>query len=376
MTVQMKGNSTDPVTAFNFTCSGVDGCITTMQNLVTNLTTESQKLTQTKKTFITQANQSLESFKSQMTQVLNIQNQALQKRLGDLKKTLASNGVTDPLTTQSVQRSPLKKGENGLYEMPYDLLATIGGDMSPPLIDPNGGSFDGARASIASAIQNDEQKGSEADQVMTMILQEKQSCTRRMGEELEKKATNAFNAWGDTCAKYICYSGKDPLSNLDATVDSLKSQFGINDLSSTSDLSAGMITYLEDVKQQCVKAGTKDNSALNALQKSCRALSICQTVKQLDSDTVDKCRDPSSKDGSDNWAPTYPDPTQTPSVSDQGTCAKAVAEVDAKSEVYRTSLNENNEPPRKCDSLATQTTKATKAVVKFGGGSTDSGSAD
>jgi hypothetical protein len=271
MTVQMKGNSTDPVTAFNFTCSGVDGCITTMQNLVTNLTTEHQKLTQTKKTFIMQANQSLESFKSQMSQVLSVQNQALQSRLNELKKVLSANGVTDPLTTQSVQRRPLEKDENGLYKMPEDLLATIGGDLKPPMIDPASGSFDNARSSIARTIQENEQKGAEAEQVMAMITQEQKHCAKEAAEVLEKKSLGYMDEYTRQCLPSICVNkGKTAIQELIADV--------LDAAPSGQDLKADVGARTDGWGDQCDALLEKNSTATTGLSEACANLNVCRNT--------------------------------------------------------------------------------------------------
>lgn len=205
----MPGSTTATGTKFNFTCNGVNGCVTVMQNLSTNLKTEIQNQDKAKKNYIQQANQQLDQYKQQLVSILNTQNQALTSRILALKQTMAQGGVQDTLSTQAIQKEKMNKAKtkdaagneyDGLYEMPDNLLAVIGGDMSPPLIDPNSPGFDNARMSIAQTISNDRGKDAEFANLAANLQKQEMSCKKELGKGAIEKNKSLIQQLGNACA--------------------------------------------------------------------------------------------------------------------------------------------------------------------------------
>jgi len=225
VTIQVKGNSTNPVTAFSFSCYGVNGCVTVMQNATTNLKNETQKLDQYKKNYIQQANHSLEQLKTQMQQTLSVQNQALAKRLETLKTSMASAGVTDPLQIQYLQKEAMTKTKakdsagneyDGLYARPTNLLAMIGADMQPNgMIDPTSSTFDSARSAIAQMLSSDQSKDSEIMNMLSSLNNAKAACENDALKKREEQVV-AQTEQLVSCAKseFWCNSNTKGLSEI------------------------------------------------------------------------------------------------------------------------------------------------------------------
>ncbi len=283
VSILVKGNSTNPVTQFSFNCNGVNGCVTVMQNLVTNLKSETQKLDQSKKSYIQQANQTLEQYKMQMQQVLSVQNQALMGRLSTLKGVLARNGVNDPLSTDPVKKVPMVKSKytdstgkelDGLYEMPSDLLGVIGGDLSPPMIDPSSSTFDNARQSIAQAISQNTQKESEAARIMAEISNSQQSCLSRFNQALAKKGLGYLDDYGRNCVPSVCLD--EPDTQLDALSKAL---FDV--VPAGNDLRDDIKSKLSGYADQCDTIDKNRTEAFGKLNVACASLSYCKDSEIL-----------------------------------------------------------------------------------------------
>jgi hypothetical protein len=220
VTISVPGSTTMPGsnppsagTKFNFTCNGVNGCVTVMQNLATNLKTETQNQDKAKKNYIQNANQQLEQYKQQLENILTIQNNALDQRLSQLKSKLPSLGVTDPLQVQRLQKVGMTKSKtkdaagneyDGLYNTPDDLLGVLGGDIG--MIDPNSSTFDSARAAIANAMSEDRHRDSEIASSLVSLKTAEAQCLKDARLKVAEKYVGQSEAVV-TCAKIPSWCG-------------------------------------------------------------------------------------------------------------------------------------------------------------------------
>jgi hypothetical protein len=250
VTVAVKGSSTNPITSFTFTCNGVNGCITKMQNLTTNLKTETQTLDKTKREKIQEANQSFDTLKSRFRDQLSGQTRELNKRITTLKAILAQNGVGESLNIQSIEKMGMEKTSTkdsagneypGLYKMPDNLLAAIGGDLDPPLINPAAGSFDGARQGVNQALANDSNIENQVINQLTSLDNAKSDCLKAIDEKKMAKKVGAGKQIITECSKYADWcegaGGKSTLERFMKDFSDLLTDKEKEDLPDLSDVS-------------------------------------------------------------------------------------------------------------------------------------------
>jgi hypothetical protein len=151
MTIQIKGNN--PSTYVNFTCQGLNGCVTSMQNVSRNLGVEKTKLVNFQKQYILQANQSAEAYTKNIATTMSTQSQQLNNRLKALNTAMASIGGGGGFNIPAVKGEEFKFDEDGLIKPPNSALNLIGQYVNPPLPDVSGDSFSGAMSAIASSEQ-------------------------------------------------------------------------------------------------------------------------------------------------------------------------------------------------------------------------------
>ena len=72
-TVTMNLSGTDPNTNISFTCQGLDGCITALQNVDHNLKSEVKRVQSFKQQYVTAAKQSVDNFTKQMAAMMSAQ---------------------------------------------------------------------------------------------------------------------------------------------------------------------------------------------------------------------------------------------------------------------------------------------------------------
>jgi hypothetical protein len=174
-----------------------------------------------------------------------------------------------------VQKEKLEKGKttdsqgneyDGLYQMPGNLLGVIGGDMSPPLIDPASGSFDNARTGIASAIARDQDEEKRVSEVIAELSKKKAACEKKEGEQAETKVTNMLDSWIAKCGDASC--GTD-------TLTSLKNELG-KALGDESDLATEVTGRLSGLGNRCAKLSEQQSGAKDTLLTACSGLSSCK----------------------------------------------------------------------------------------------------
>jgi hypothetical protein len=110
---------------------------------------------------------------------------------------------------------------DGLYNMPKDFLAAIGGDLNPPLIDPASGSFENASSAVAEAIRRNQRRDSEIVQALASLKKEKANCEGKVGDSLAQIANQRLGALVGTCAvsdNWCTGGGKSALLELQSNL--------------------------------------------------------------------------------------------------------------------------------------------------------------
>ncbi|OFZ22020.1 MAG: hypothetical protein A2X94_16350 [Bdellovibrionales bacterium GWB1_55_8] len=270
-TVSMVIRGSDASKNINFSCQGLNGCITYMQNIQRNVKTELEKVGQFKKDYILKANQSVDQFTEQMAQQMSSQSQALNNRIQQLNATLATMGIRPGIRVGEVRGRPLKKGEDGLYEMPENVLDLIGSKMNPKMKDVQGDDFNDAQDGIASKVETLEEKEGELRKAQIALLGLKTTCLKEIAGDLKKDlqefSTNNCTYWNRDCSK----DGQESILSSDLG-DILGSIGGLprnvlRELGSVpGSLSTGFKTACESMR------GAKDESTADAIESCAKSV--------------------------------------------------------------------------------------------------------
>jgi hypothetical protein len=188
MNIQIKGNTES--TYINFSCQGLNGCVSKMQNVSRNLVTEQQKLTTFKDQYALKAFQSTEAFVKQVASQMNPQSQILGQKMADISSALASLGAMG----LNMQQAPgaqtgeqLRKDADGLPIAPNNMMNLIGQYVNPPL--PNMGSnMSGSMMGLSNATS---QIDANMARLQGSLSQIKNMSTTCAGEGMRAMADNA-----------------------------------------------------------------------------------------------------------------------------------------------------------------------------------------
>ena len=182
-TVTVNIPSTDTGTgssSITFQCQGINGCVTLYRQVSQNLGNEINRLGSEKTQYVTQANAQTDAFMNQIKTSLSGQSQMLQTKMQTLNSQLAMLGIT-PISMQTYTATPMTKDSTtGLYDMPTDLLATIGGSLVPPLLNVNGDSFTAGLSAIAQQLQQEESNEAQAQSTVSQLTAEEGSCKSKL----------------------------------------------------------------------------------------------------------------------------------------------------------------------------------------------------
>jgi hypothetical protein len=173
MKIQIKGNN--PQSHFSFSCSGIMGCVTNLQNVSRNLKIDMKKLENDKNGFIMSANKSTEDYAQMMAQQLNGPSMMLQAKLNALAGAVRDVGGNMPNAHMKIRPEPTQLDEDKLIRPPMDPLAFIGKSVTPPLPDVNAVSS----ASLPGSIDSLPRIMTEFAKVSTM----KQTCAAQATQD-------------------------------------------------------------------------------------------------------------------------------------------------------------------------------------------------
>ncbi|MBI3535587.1 MAG: hypothetical protein HY072_08920, partial [Deltaproteobacteria bacterium] len=146
MKIYISGNQVPPIPVM---CFGINGCLSTMQNLDRKLGTEINKVAGYRKNYIKQSNDTIDRFTNQVAQMMNGPSQFLTDRMKQLNSALQSLGVKSGITIKGVPSETLEQTEEtftdirtkkeieekGIYKIPKNVVNLIGSRTKPPLLD-------------------------------------------------------------------------------------------------------------------------------------------------------------------------------------------------------------------------------------------------
>lgn len=176
MTLTMKG--VNPETNFSFECKGLNGCVTSYQNVSRNLKTEQASLENAKKVYIQSANQSTETFTRHIASQLNGQSQMLSNMLSGLSTALSSLGVGG-INLPDVRGEPRQYDKDGLVKPPNNVLNLVGQYVNPPMKDLSGGGLSSVLSGLSQTQSRLESNYSQLNSNLIQISTLSQTCQMR-----------------------------------------------------------------------------------------------------------------------------------------------------------------------------------------------------
>jgi len=268
-TVQMEIKGTNPQNNIRFTCAGLNGCLKDLQTRNKAIKTEIAKVKDFKRSYVTKVNDGIETFAQRMAQVMSTQNQALDQQMRTLNGTLASLGVKGVIDLKPIEQEELEKdgevgGDNdsdmgGLYKMPKNLLKTVGGRMSPPMLNVAENSFKDALEGIAERKEKLEDRKTQAQEGLDKVAALMSECPAR---EKEKAVDKINNLMGQihSCTRDEDFCGGNGQAELERLLQSVKQmELSGDDPDISGSLSRGIARCkkLEQVKGQGQVGSTK-----------------------------------------------------------------------------------------------------------------------
>jgi hypothetical protein len=239
--VQMMVKGNNPKTNIVFTCQGLDGCITTLQNVSRNLATEKKRVDQFKKDYVLRANQNVDRFTKQMATMLSPQSQALTNRLKALNTALASLGVGSGVNIPTLRGERMQKDEDGLYQAPDSALKAIGEQMNPPMLDVSGNSFSSALGGVADGVKRIDQDLARAQDAKARLQSLASTCgAKPVREAIATLRTDVEQLAALRCGTSRAYCGQSQrLGQLVQSVRDLDTGQGL-DVSTVDNLATGI----------------------------------------------------------------------------------------------------------------------------------------
>jgi len=216
MKIEIRGRNS--AGTIRTTCSGINGCIRSMQAVVKNLNTDKARWSKFKKQYVMAAKQNVQAYTKQMAAMLSPQSQMLQARIRALNGQLSvlGGGVqqiqTQPMRTEQLQFDP----ETGLPKPPENSLALIAGSVNPPLMDMNAGAFTSAAQGFGAANQDLDQKAVQINMTKSVIAQKAQQCSAQLVQTALTQANSTIAQIGPGGCRSPEYCDKNKLAELAA----------------------------------------------------------------------------------------------------------------------------------------------------------------
>jgi hypothetical protein len=277
--IQMTIQGTQAQSNVTFTCNGLNGCAASLQNLATNIARETQVLAQYQKSYVTQANQGVDQFLSQMRQAISPQSSALQNQLQSINTQLATLGVSQGLDIQPIDGSKAQLATDpntGLYQTPTNLLALIGSGTTPPLLDVSGNNFSSALGGIAQAITDEQSKMGKATNYQQLLVTTAKQCQQQDIQNLATKVQNdAQELQTLSCSSSFqwCSTSDNP-SRVASLATQIANVLQPYDMSSEISSIQGV---LDGAGGACQTTTTNVDADLQAVEQTCTKLTNCQS---------------------------------------------------------------------------------------------------
>jgi predicted nucleic acid-binding Zn-ribbon protein len=233
-----------------FNCYGIDGCLTSYQQLQSSLEKEITRVDTFKKDYVLKGNQGVEGFTKQAAASLTQQNQALNDRIKSMNSILSGLGVGEGVEFEKVEPESLEYDEKtGLVKQPKNVVALIGGQMNPPLLDVTGNTIGKSLAGISKAGKQVNKDMTEANNQAVQLRTLQQTCKNRLGKsvfkDLVKSTKDSINearrancGWSKNYCEKVDENTRN-FAELSETLDKLKGGEGLTN-SDISSLKSGI----------------------------------------------------------------------------------------------------------------------------------------
>jgi hypothetical protein len=245
--IAMSIPANKPENIINFTCRGINGCLTGLQNISTKLKQEVIKAKSFKTDYVLKANQSIEQFTQRMATALGTQNQAVKSKIDELNAALAGLGVkgtikVDPVSAESFEKDG-KPGEDddssmgGLYKMPKNLMDLVGGKMSPPLLDVKSSSFEDALEGIAKESDELKDRQTQITEAIDKISVLRTECLAKEEEKAQDSLKSQLSQIA-SCSRSVNFcatGGSDRLQELLNSINEITEVRGDRDITGPLD---------------------------------------------------------------------------------------------------------------------------------------------
>ena len=238
MVLQIRGSN--PAAFQTVNCSGLNGCITALQNGQKNIQAAQSSISAQQKQYVLNQNQQMLSFTKQQGQMLSMQSTMMNQQLQSLNNAIATLGG-QPVQIPRVQGESLKNDSTtGLYNPPNNALNAVAQFVAPPLPDFANANFG---AGAGAAMQNVSSKAARVAEQMVQIENLLPACEMERNQSILQQVTSQT---ASACYEdQFCQEGPNHLMN-DVNAIALKMGMNANLMGSFSQLRSGVITACED----------------------------------------------------------------------------------------------------------------------------------
>lgn len=175
--------SSVPGLAFNTQCSGLKGCATRMQNIITGLNNEISKTTGQRTARVAFYNNTIDKFTADIKNRVRFDIETLKQRI-NLANDRLSKIKASPIGSETVEQKALEKSEgepdHGLYKMPENVLGILG----EGILDPKQQNF---QESLSSLNGEEREVGERLSELSTSREKFKNKLISCPGEEAANK---------------------------------------------------------------------------------------------------------------------------------------------------------------------------------------------
>jgi hypothetical protein len=245
MTIAAR-NSANTIT---LSCYGVNGCVTSLKTLGTNLQTEVTNQTANMNDYINQANNAIQSATTTFQSEANAMLANMKKELQQANATLSQNGMS-PIRLPDVQTQPLTKScqqssdssssgaANCIYDMPQNMFALFG------IPDVSGNSFSDGSQEVGQLASKEATALSTAQQAETELQSDEAKCKTQLAQSADKGFTDLLSSFNLTNCPSLNWCAGDTAVNVDSLQD-LVNNVQAAGLTGSSDSSDSVDTALQ-----------------------------------------------------------------------------------------------------------------------------------
>ncbi len=275
----IKLSARDPNLQSTLNCTGIQGCLTVLENAFTGVKKEKERVTKFKTDYALRAKQNVQNFTSTMAKTLSGQSAELRSKLQSMNNVLKQLSLK-PLRIKDVESEQMELDEESkLPKVPKNVMGLIGGQMNPKMPDLDGDQFKEELDQVTQEGQKFEQKVAKAAGARTKLEKMKAECQ----DELEEKRLQVAEKGIENMER--CFQSKDycdPLVKKDSrylndieSVRDLLTTMG-SEFSDYSDLSARFSDGVQITCPKTVKAAEAREAAISKADDNARAMASAQ----------------------------------------------------------------------------------------------------